>query len=484
MAAFALALTHPDTFADVFEPRPEDVDVDVRAVESPADTQQQIESSEDVRLLVVERDHVSQPARLIQRVRRIRPGLDVLLLSPAVGDAVRAEYQALGVEILERGQPRHELWDELQRRMRRLDLQRRVGLLGRSRAVHQILETILQIGPTDIPVLITGPSGSGKERVAHALQQVSTRAGKPFVAVNVGALAESVLESELFGHEKGAFTGAVERKAGVFERAHGGTLFLDEVGEMSPHMQVRLLRALESGDITPVGGTRTLKVDARVLAATNQNLEDAVRKGDFREDLYYRLKVVHIELPGLAARREDIHELVIHFLSESTEQYGTHVRAVSDGALRALQGYSWPGNVRELRNVVQRMAVLAKSARLEESDVPEEVRAPVANAHLPVPAHQGRDQAERDIILRSLLALRQDLQEVLTILRTRDVGSAAIVVETDDDGPTPDQNLRRSEAELIRAALDAVGGNRRLAAERLGIAERTLYRKLKEYSLS
>ena len=368
--------------------------------------------------------------------------------------------------------------------MRRLELQRRVGLLGRSRAIHQILETILQIGPTDIPVLITGPSGSGKERVAHALQQVSTRAGKPFVAVNVGALAESVLESELFGHEKGAFTGAVERKAGVFERAHGGTLFLDEVGEMSPHMQVRLLRALESGDITPVGGTRTLKVDARVLAATNQNLEDAVRKGDFREDLYYRLKVVHIELPGLAARREDIHELVLHFLAESTEQYATRVRAVSDGALRALQAYSWPGNVRELRNVVQRMAVLAKSARLEEGDVPDEVRAPVENAHLPVPAHQGRDQAERDIILRSLLALRQDLQEVLTILRTRDVGSAAVVVEPQDESATTDQNLRRSEAELIRAALDAVGGNRRLAAERLGIAERTLYRKLKEYSLS
>jgi DNA-binding NtrC family response regulator len=485
MAAFALALTSDDTFRSVFEPRPEDVDVVVRRVDGPADAQQQIEASREIRLLILERDQVSQPARFVQRCRRIRPGLDILLLSPRVGEAVRAEYQALGVEILERGQPRDELWDELRRRLARLDLQLRVGLRGRSPRMHEILETVIQIGPTDIPVLITGPSGSGKERVANALYSVSKRAQGPFVAVNVGALSESVLESELFGHEKGAFTGAVARKAGVFERAHRGTLFLDEVGEMSAHMQVRLLRALESGEITPVGGTRSLLVDARILAATNQVLETAVHKGTFREDLYYRLKVVHIEMPSLAERREDIHELVQHFLAESAQQYGTRVRAVSDGALRALQDYAWPGNVRELRNVVQRMAVLAKSARLEESDIPAELRVPPLETQLPVPIHQSRDQAERDIILQSLLALRHDLQEVLRIMRAQDTGSAALVVEPDDPGSDAgDQNLRQREKELIRAALEAVGGNRRLAAQRLGIAERTLYRKIKEYSLS
>ncbi|HZM17449.1 MAG TPA: sigma-54 dependent transcriptional regulator [Candidatus Krumholzibacteria bacterium] len=487
MAAHLLALASPRTFAALFDSGPPPWDVTVRHVTSAADAVRAVETHEDFRLLLVERDVEAQLGRLVQRVRRSRPGLEILLLAPAVSDAVRAEYTALGLELLDRGQDTAAIRQEIERRLTRLDLQRRAGILGRSRRIHEILETILQIGPSDIPVLVTGASGSGKELVARALYSVSRRQERPFIALNVGALSETVLESELFGHERGAFTGAVARKAGVFERADGGTLFLDEVGEMSPAMQVRLLRALESGEITPVGGSQGLHVDVRILAATNRRLEDSVRRGEFREDLYYRLKVVHIEMPSLAERPEDLPELVQHFLLESSRQYGTPGRTMAEGAMRALQAYGWPGNVRELRNVVFRMAVLARRPRLEESDLPEEVRQPALAQHLPVPLHRSPEQAEREIILQSLLVLRRDLQEVLRLLQGKAHPAGAVVVDAEPPpipAPTTSQNLRENEEELIRNALRAAGGNRRAAAARLGIAERTLYRKIKEYQIS
>ncbi len=482
MAATLLVVATPTTFASLFEPRPADWPADIRPVTSAADAVRAVEADADCWLVVVERDLEPQLGRLVHRLRRTRPGLEIVLLGPAVSPSVRAELQVLGVDLLDRGAPKVEIHHELRRRLTRLALQRQAGILGRSRRIQEVVETILQIGPTDIPVLVTGPSGAGKELVARALYMVSRRREQAFVALNVGALAETVLESELFGHEKGAFTGAATRKVGVFEHADGGTLFLDEVGEMSAGMQVRLLRALESGEITPVGSMRSRRVDVRIIAATNRRLEDAVRRGTFREDLYYRLKVVLVELPSLAERREDLHELISHFLAESARQYGTRVQSIADGALRALQDYAWPGNVRELRNVVFRMAVLARGPRLEESDLPEEIRQPEAAAMLPVPVHRSSEQAEREILLQSLLALRRDLQEVLRLLRSRDGGPSAVVLEPDP--PVPPQNLRDGEIHLIRTALEVAGGNRRAAAKILGLGERTLYRKLKEYNLS
>jgi two-component system response regulator HydG len=461
-------------------------DIEVHWTSGAADLLRRLETVPPDSLVLIERDAEPQFATWIRRIHTSYPQASLLLLCPHTSEPVRGQLDALAVERIDRGASAQEIILELQRRSARLRFQRAVGLRGHSKAIHEILQIIQQVGPMDIPVLITGPSGSGKELVAHALVSLGPRAKRPFVTTNVGALAESLLESELFGHEKGAFTGAVARKAGVFERAHGGTLFLDEVGEMSLHMQVRLLRALESGEITPVGSTRMQRVDVRIVAATNRDLEDAVRKGDFREDLYYRLKVVSIQVPSLASRREDIPLLVDLFLREAAEQYGTQVSALSEGAMRALQAHSWPGNIRELRNVVAGMAVLARGSRIEEADLPDNLLRPSPDSNLPVPTHRSRQDAERDIILQSLLALRGDLQEVLRILRQMqgsDAAHSGVVVEPSEQTSVAPASLKESEAEMIRRALDAVAGNRRKAAERLGIAERTLYRKLKEYGL-
>jgi DNA-binding NtrC family response regulator len=434
------------------------------------------------RLVLVERDAEPQLQPFVQRLRRLVPGIEVLLWSPQVADPVRAAMQALGVEWVDRALSPVDLRQLLVHRFERASLKARAGIVGRSPRIHEILATLIQIGPTDIPVLLTGPSGAGKELFARALVLASRRSERPFVAVNVGALAESVLESELFGHEKGAFTGAVARKEGVFERAHGGTLFLDEVGEMSAHMQVRLLRALDLGEITPVGGNRSIQIDARVVAATNRDLESEVRAGRFREDLYYRLRVVPVRVPALSERREDIPDLVQHFLLESARLYGTPVRKVSEAAMQALVAYAWPGNVRELRNVVQGLAVLAPNAAILPADLPPSLQS-VDGTLLPALAGRTAEQAERDVILQSLLALRRDLQEILSLLRGPLVPSGAVLVDSAGaDTPAP-VSLREVERSQIEAALHAAAGNRRLAAGRLGVSERTLYRKLKEFGL-
>jgi len=297
------------------------------------------------------------------------------------------------------------------------------NIIGESPAMRQVFETVQQVAPSRTTVLITGETGTGKE----------LRKDGPFIAVHAAALPSTLLESELFGHEKGAFTGAIERRIGRFELADGGTLFLDEVGELEPLIQVKLLRALEERAFERVGGTKTLHVDVRLIAATNRDLKKLVKEGKFRDDLFYRLSVVAVDLPPLRERREDILLLVKAFLDEFRRESGKPVRELTPEALNLLLAYDWPGNVRELRNAIEQMVVLARAERLTARDVPPQVRG-------------GADLTR------------------ISVVRT---------------GMT----VEEAERQLIVQALKETGGNRTKAAQKIGISRRTLHRKLKEYGL-
>jgi two-component system response regulator HydG len=310
------------------------------------------------------------------------------------------------------------------------------SIIGRSDPMQAVFRTLRQVAPTDVTVLVTGDSGTGKELVARALHQNSRRRNAPFVALNCAALPESLLESELFGHEKGSFTGAAARKIGHIEHAEGGTLFLDEVGDMPLTTQVKILRVLEQREIVRVGSSTTVPVDIRVVAATNQNLIEAVSQRRFREDLYFRLKVVSIDLPPLRDRPSDVPLLVEAFVTELSARHGTQVRGMAPEVLRVLQAQPWPGNVRELRNVVENMVVTGTHEVLQLSDLPPALR----SENVPPPASS----------------------DGITL-----AGRTALDVER----------------EHIRATLALVGDNRSKAARMMGIGERTLYRKIKEYGL-
>jgi DNA-binding NtrC family response regulator len=306
------------------------------------------------------------------------------------------------------------------------------GLVGRTAAMLAVYKQIALAAGAHGPVLITGETGTGKELAARAIHRHGPRAARAFVAVNCGAFAEGVLESELFGHVRGAFTGAVGDKRGVFEQAHLGTLFLDEVGETSPAVQVRLLRALEAGEVRPVGGSRTLKVDVRAIAATHRDLERAVAERTFRQDLYYRLNVFRIALPPLRERREDIPLIVAHVLSRLADKADRPARPTPE-ALVALGAYAWPGNVRELENTLERLAVAAPGGVIDLPDLPAELRA--------------RPPALEAQLFAGL--------------------------------PT----LEEMEKRYLRHVLGAVGGNRSKAAEALGIDRRTLYRMAERFGI-
>ena len=279
------------------------------------------------------------------------------------------------------------------------------GLVGRHPDMVRIYQLITQVAATTTTVLITGESGTGKELVARAVHARSGRSAQPFVAINVAAIPETLLESELFGHERGAFTGAVARRLGKFELAHGGTIFLDEIGSLRLDLQTKLLRALQEREIERLGGSRPIPIDVRVLAATNVNLRQAVRDRAFRDDLYYRLSVVPIHVPPLRERREDVPRLVEHFVRKFARESHRDVRGVSAGALDALTRYDWPGNVRELENVIHRAVVLAGGPVVHLQDVPLDVAMPETVAVLArdtVPLREACDQFERQYVLRTL----------------------------------------------------------------------------------
>jgi DNA-binding NtrC family response regulator len=357
-------------------------------------------------------------------------------------------------------------------------------------------------------VLIEGESGTGKELVAKGIHDLSPRRGAAFIAVNCAALPETLLESELFGHEKGAFTGAAERRLGRFELADGGTIFLDEVAEMPPATQVKLLRVLEDRMSFRVGGTSAIRVDVRVVAATNKSLRDAVALGAFRDDLYYRLNVLHIYLTPLRERRADIPLLVRRFIAEFAAQHERRFKGVTPEALQILVDAEWPGNIRQLRNLIESMVVLAPDSEIRASDIPQDIRDRTHILPMRLPAAGARDMAgqELEFILRSLVELKLQVEELRRRLDERPrrvevievgpggstVGSSGVLGPIDAE-PVPEpgavvyrpgMSMAEVERATIEAALKETQGNRRRAAEILGIGERTLYRKLKEYALA
>ena len=415
-------------------------------------------------------------------------------------------------EVAVRQMPGDASPDEIHQVVQRLLQLRRVrersGIVGRSSAIAEVLSLVAHAAPLDVNVLILGESGTGKELVARALHDNSRRDQGPFISLNCGAMSEGVLESELFGHVRGAFTGAVGDHAGVFKRADGGTLFLDEVAEMPLGMQTRFLRALETGEFTPVGGRTVLKSDIRLVAATHRDLAADVGRGRFRQDLYYRLRVVVIEMPPLRERREDIPVLVEAFLAEENTRHGMHVRGLTRSAEQALLHHDWPGNVRELRNAISSLVVLKQRGMIDVKDLPADLRepGPLPAQFLPVPLDPtARGDLDLGVVASSLLEIRQELREIKAMLAGRgDVAAGGgwtvgtdgrlrptgPVVETfaADAGYSPLQpdeggDLQTAERALIESALKATGGNRRKAADRLGISERTLYRKIKLYGL-
>jgi len=278
------------------------------------------------------------------------------------------------------------------------------NIVGRSARMQAVFKTVLTVAPLKTTVLITGESGTGKELIARAIHRQSPRRDKPFVAVNPAAIADTLMESELFGHEKGAFTGAFQRKLGRFELAQAGTLFLDEIANLKPELQAKLLRVLQEREIERVGAGRAIKIDVRIIAATNVDLTEAVARGGFRDDLYYRLNVVHLAVPPLRARREDIPLLVRHFIRRFNHEFGKRIDGPTPEALAALCAYGWPGNVRELQNVVERSAVLVEGASIGVDDLPMElsVGAPGDTRSEAVPLNEATDRFERQMVLRML----------------------------------------------------------------------------------
>ena len=406
-----------------------------------------------------------------------------------------------------------EVTATVRRLIERRRLQQRTGILGESAAIQEVLVKIEQMAPVTSTVLIEGESGTGKELVARAIHDLSPRHGKPFIAVNCAALTETLLESELFGHEKGSFTGATERRLGRFELANGGTIFLDEVGEMAAATQVKLLRVLEEKSFFRVGGTQPIHVDVRVIAATNKSLKETVALGAFRDDLYYRLNVLSIYLPPLRERRSDIPMLVRTITAEFARTHDRPFKGITPEAMQILVDADWPGNVRQLRNLIESMVVLAPEGQIRASDIPPEIRERTRTlpVRISTPGRQelGAGSQELEFIFRTLVELKMQLGELRqriegrpaervevievgggsgTVTQTRHLEASVDPLAPSSELPTPviyKPGMTMSEVEraAIDAALRETHGNRRKAAETLGIGERTLYRKLKEYAI-
>lgn len=419
----------------------------------------------------------------------------------------------------------------------------RFGIVGSSPALDAALETATRVAPTDLTVLITGESGVGKEAFSKIIHSLSPRKHNEFIAVNCGAIPEGTINSELFGHEKGSFTGAVGERKGYFETVNGGTIFLDEIGEMPNDTQAYLLRVLESGEFIRVGASKTMKTDVRVIAATNVNLEEAVRKGKFREDLFYRLNTVPIRVPSLKERREDIPLLFRRFAGDFAEKYRMQPIRLDERAELVLENYRWPGNIRELKNVAEQLSVLSENRNITAEGL-QETMPQLFSRHLPVPmgssnfsGKNGGEFQERELLYKVLFDMKNDLNELKSMffklvesnnLRMPELGnlrqlSSGFSNATEpifeghgyaqdaaprfhpfenervkpiiiDQGSTSNNfdaseeedaplTMDEIEKEAIKKTLAKYKGRRKEAADELHISERTLYRKIKQYDL-
>ncbi len=414
-------------------------------------------------------------------------------------------------------------------------IKQRFGIIGNDKGLNRAIEKSIQVAPTDISVLVTGESGVGKEVVPKIIHQLSHRKHGKYIAVNCGAIPEGTIDSELFGHEKGAFTGATQTRSGYFEVADGGTIFLDEVGELPLTTQVRLLRVLENGEFIKVGSSKVQKTDVRIVAATNVNMFEAIEKEKFREDLYYRLSTIEIPIPALRKRKDDIHLLFRKFSNDFALKYKMPTIRLDDNAVQLLQNYRWPGNIRQLRNVAEQISVLESSRLIDASTI----KAYLPNFGNQLPAvikkekTEGDFSTEREILYKVLFDMKSDLndlkkltmelmqndnykdvqeknehliqkiyndqssnntpqkEEVLALSGHSNNEPSIEIVDSKDkfdfiedvEEEEETLSLHDKEIELIKKSLERHNGKRKLAADELGISERTLYRKIKQYDL-
>lgn len=373
-------------------------------------------------------------------------------------------------------------------------IKQRFGIIGTNSALNRAIEVAVQVAKTDLTVLITGESGVGKEHFPQIIHAYSARKHGPYFAVNCGAIPEGTIDSELFGHEKGAYTDAKTERRGYFEIANGGTLFLDEVGELPMSTQVRLLRVLETGEFIRMGSSQVQKTNVRVVAATNLDIPKAIQEGKFREDLYYRLNTVEIKVPALRDRREDIPLLFRKFAVDFAERYKMPPVRLSEEATHLLQSYYWNGNIRQLKNVAEQVSIMETnhdiSAQTLRNYLPQnEMQHAIQLAHQPETSDSFLN--EREILYKVLFDMKRDMSEMRQqlngLLAGQPASNPAPINQEDyqmaEEIKEETTNLEELEKESIRRALERAGGNRKVAAQALGFSERTLYRKIKEYDL-
>jgi DNA-binding NtrC family response regulator len=434
-----------------------------------------------VELILIAEDFPGINPGIIRKIRMRAPQADILEIARSGYDR-SSDQVDISDGFIDISEGSEEVSKKIKKVLAQKELLRKFGIIGLSEKTKLVATTIERIAPTDISVLIVGPSGAGKELVARAIHDNSSRTAKRFVAVNCGALAEGVLESELFGHEKGAFTGSVGKREGLFKQADGGTIFLDEIGETKPDIQVKLLRVLEDGVFYPVGGDTPVRSDVRVIAATNRDLNEAINDGVFREDLYFRLGVVKIMLPPLHDRKEDIIPLLYYFGEKE------RLKGFSERAIDLLLRYDWPGNVRQLRNFISRVAALKGKTEVGVQDVEQFIHEQgVGSRNLPVATGHTPEEAGHELIYHALIQLGNEIK-MLKDLIIANLPSSKEYEAGDRDLESGrisrTGTLAEVERELIDSVLKETEGNRKEAARRLGMGERTLYRKLKKYNLT